>query len=103
VRTLSIAELDRLIEIDLLRQDITIYRHIGATASDEDTGLGYRQQTVIDIPVIRHPKEPLVSQLERFVDLVAGRADADDERDSLLAPHVVIEQLRTGALSADRR
>jgi predicted dehydrogenase len=98
IRTLSVAEIDRLVEIDLLRQDITIYRHVGASASDDDTGLGYRQQTVTDIPVIREPREPLAAQLDRFLDIIEGRVDADEERRSLLAPHAIVDRLRRSAL-----
>ncbi len=91
VRSLEIAELDRLIEVDMMRQDITVYRHVG-NALGED-GPGYRQQTIIDIPAIHDAREPLVSQLERLVALVRGDADAGTELDSLLPPHLVVEEV----------
>lgn len=57
IRQLSLLEADRLIEIDLLRRDITIYRHIADDMpADRD---GYQQQTVIEIPTIRYSEEPL--------------------------------------------
>jgi predicted dehydrogenase len=96
IRTLVITELDRQIELDLVRQDITIYRHLGSAAM-EDTGLGYRQQTVIDIPVIQHQREPLATQLDRFLELLDGRADASVERKGLLPPHVLLETVRASA------
>jgi predicted dehydrogenase len=96
IRTLVITELDRQIELDLVRQDITIYRHIG-NAALEDSGLGYRQQTVIDIPVIKHQREPLATQLDRFLDLIGGTVDADAERASLLPPHELLEAVRRSA------
>lgn len=96
IRTLVITELDRQIELDLVRQDITIYRHIGNEAL-EDSGLGYRQQTVIDIPVIKHQREPLATQLDRFLDLVGGTVDADAERASLLPPHELLDAVRRSA------
>ena len=37
-----------------------------------DEEAGYRQQTIIDIPIIRHPGEPLQLQLAHFVDLIEG-------------------------------
>jgi len=66
---------------------------------DEDAG--YRQQTIIDIPVIRHPGEPLQLQLAHFVALINGTADVAAERDSLLLPHRLIEQI-TAAAVGDR-
>ncbi len=95
IRSLTIAELGRVIEVDLVRQSITIYRHVQEAGFDEEAG--YRQQTIIDIPIIRHPGEPLQLQLAHFVDLIEGRADADIERDSLLLPHLLIDQVATTA------
>ena len=96
IRTLTITELDRQIELDLVRQDITIYRHVGNSPA-EDTGLGYSQQTVIDIPVIRHQREPLATQLDRFCDLLDGSVDPDAERSTLLPPHQLLEVVRNSA------
>jgi len=92
VRSLVVAELDRLIEVDLVRNDITVYRHVINAALEED-GLGYRQQTVIDIPAIHDAREPLVSQLERFVALTRDEADAADELDTLEPPHLVVDEV----------
>jgi predicted dehydrogenase len=91
VRSLTIAELGRVIEVDLLRQGITVYRHVQGNEFDEDAG--YSQQTIIDIPVVRHLGEPLQLQLQHFVGLVDGRHDAGVELDGILAPHVTIDQL----------
>lgn len=95
-RTLVIHELDRLVEIDLLRRDVTVYRHISADAVDID-GRGYRQQTTIDIPELITSREPLAAQFDHFVDLIEGRADADAERRSIAPSHMVISQLLNGA------
>jgi predicted dehydrogenase len=95
IRSLTIAELTRVIEVDLLRQSITIYRHVRESGFDEDAG--YRQQTIIEIPVIRYPGEPLQLQLAHFVDLIEGRADASVERDTLLLPHQLIDQVAASA------
>ncbi len=96
IRTLVITELDRQIELDLVRQDITIYRHVGHSPTG-DSGLGYSQQTVIDIPVIRHQREPLATQLDRFIDVLDGTIDASTERDSLLPPHRLLDAVRKSA------
>jgi predicted dehydrogenase len=86
LRMINIAELDRLIEIDLFRRDVTVYRHVGAEFVDSASG-GYRQQTVIDIPAIVSASEPLAGQLSHFLHLARGDADADAELASLEAPH----------------
>ena len=101
VRSLTIGELGRLLEVDLLRQSITIYRHVGESGFDEDAG--YSQQTIIEIPVVRHPGEPLQLQLAHFVDLIEERADVAAERDSLLLPHLVIDRVAASARAADPR
>lgn len=93
VRRMTIVEGTREIEVDLLRQDVTIYQHVDNELLD-DGRLGYRQQTVIDIPFIERGKEPLALQLERFVALARGEADAAQERDSLLPPHEVVADIR---------
>lgn len=91
-RTMIVHELDRLIEIDLLRRDITVYRHVSAEVASTD-GRGYRQQTSIEIPEITNAREPLASQFDHFADLVEGSADADAERRSILPAHRVIASL----------
>ena len=91
IRSVMIAESDRLIEVDLLRQDVTIYRHVLESPTDDD--LGYRQQTIIDVPVLRYHGEPLMLQLEHFVDVVEGVADHSDERASIRLPHAVLEAI----------
>lgn len=92
VRSVVVAELDRLIELDLLLRDVTIYRHISHEAASAD-GRGYRQQTVIEIPELVTATEPLVAQLERFVALVRGEADAAEERASVLPAHLIVDQV----------
>jgi predicted dehydrogenase len=96
VRSLVVSELDRLIEIDLLRRDVTIYRHISHDSVTPD-GLGYRQQTVIEIPELVTAREPLATQLDRFCDLLEGKIDAEVERDLILPSHHVVEQVLTQA------
>lgn len=92
VRTMVISELHRLIEIDLLRRDVTIYRHV----SHEGPSTGapaYRQQTVIEIPELVTAREPLATQLDRFLDLLDGKVDAAGERASILPSHEVVAQV----------
>ena len=91
IRSMMIAEADRMIEVDLLRQDVTIYRHVLESPTDDD--LGYRQQTIIDVPVLRYHGEPLMMQLDHFVNLVEGTADHRAERESIRPPHEVLNSL----------
>lgn len=93
VRTMVVQELDRMIEIDLLRRGVTAYRH--TTIEGEVGRGGYRQMTEIEVPEILGV-EPLVAQLAHFVDLVDGRVDADAERDSILPVHEVVDTVLGG-------
>lgn len=101
IRSMSITDPDRLVEIDLLRQDITVYRHVANSAATDD-GLGYRQQTIIDLPVVIYRDEPLVAQLVHFCELIDGNGDAAAERASLLPPHRVIDLVRRAGGSRAR-
>jgi predicted dehydrogenase len=94
IRQLRVHDLERMLEVDLLRQDVTVYRHVGNEF--EDSG-AYRQQTVIDIPVIANRREPLVAQLDHFIALVEGNVDHAAERASLLPPHEVIDRVLADA------
>lgn len=90
-RSVTITELTRVIEIDLLRQDITIYRHV-ENRSGDDGASGYLQQTIIEIPVVRHLGEPLAHQWNHFLDVIDGTIDQDVERASILPAHRVVAQ-----------
>ncbi|PVG81362.1 gfo/Idh/MocA family oxidoreductase [Nocardioides gansuensis] len=88
-RTMVIWELDKMIEVDLLRRGVTVYRH--ASVEETEVGhFGFRQRTEMEVPEIMGA-EPLVSQLDHFVDLIEGTADVDRERDSILPAHQVVE------------
>ncbi|HWH25496.1 MAG TPA: Gfo/Idh/MocA family oxidoreductase [Pseudolysinimonas sp.] len=92
VREFIVYEHDRMIEIDLLRRGVTIYRHISENSADGE-GRGYKQQTVIEIPEMVSSREPLTAQFEHFVALIEGRADATAERASILPSHRIIERV----------
>ncbi len=99
VRSISINEIDRTFEVDLLRRDVTVYRHIAADAATPD-GRGYRQQAIIEIVELVSSREPLAAQLDRFVAIVAGAADADAERESIMPAHRVIAHAVADGLRA---
>ena len=95
VRDIYIATSDSLIELDLLRANITFYRHVHheQVANGSTT---YRAETVVDIPFVRHSGEPLALQLDHFLQLIDGKADPDAERATLLAPHEIAALVEEG-------
>lgn len=96
LRSLVVSEVDRLIEADLIRRDVTIYRHVSLDAATPD-GRGYRQQTIIEVPELVTGREPLAAQLDRFLDMLDGKVDMDDERRSILPAHRVVARVLDGA------
>ena len=95
VRAFTIAELDRMIEVDMLRNAVTIYRNVANEAGDD--GLSYRQQAIVEIPQLVSSREPLAAQLDRFLDLIAGSADAAHERATILPAHAVVARVQVDA------
>ena len=95
VRSLSLSSADLLVEIDLLRHDLTTYHHRSGEVVDRD-GPIYRAETVVEIPFVRHTGEPLAVQFDHFVDLVTSDASRDAERASLRAPHAGVAQIKAG-------
>jgi predicted dehydrogenase len=94
IRTLSVTESNRLIEIDLLRKDVTVYTNV-SDQMVEEANRGYRQQTVIEIPEIISSQEPLSAQLDRFLNLIEGKVDPAEERQTLLPAHRIISQINS--------
>lgn len=86
IRHFLISTRTLLIDADLLRSTLSVYRHVQHEQVAEAT-VAYRAETVIDIPFVRHAGEPLALQFEHFIRLADGRADADAERASILPPH----------------
>ncbi len=100
IRTLSVYTNDRLVEIDLLRPDVTVYRNVSQNMIEG--GAGYRSSTEIDIPFVKHQGEPLALQLAHFMSLVDGRLDHDLERRGLRPPHRLMSEIeRAGASPID--
>lgn len=91
IRSLMVTTPSTLIDVDLLRQDVTVYRNLSQSLVGETPG--YRAETVIDIPFVRHRGEPLALQFEHFTRLVRGDVDPAAERAALLAPHQVAATL----------
>ncbi|MGB8861589.1 MAG: Gfo/Idh/MocA family oxidoreductase, partial [Ilumatobacteraceae bacterium] len=93
VRSLMIHTSSQLVEVDLLRQDVTVYRNVSQEMLLSSGGMGYRSSTEVELPFVRHSGEPLSLQFAHFLDLVAGRADHVEERRQIRPPHVLAEQI----------
>ena len=100
VRTVQVLTRNSLIEVDLLRADVTTYRNIRQEQVDEMGTLSYRSETVIDIPFVRHGGEPLGLQFEHFIDLMRGNADSQLEISSIYGPHFVAARVEAESLNA---
>jgi predicted dehydrogenase len=96
VRAMSIHTPEQTIEVDLLRQDVTVYRNVSQEITRGGNGVGYRASTEIDIPFVRHTGEPLALQFSHFLTLVAGTGDHDAERDQIRPPHVLMSEVEDG-------
>jgi len=89
VRTMVVQSLDQMVEVDLLRRGVVSYRH--TTLESDAAGTGFKQATEMEVPEIVG-KEPLAAQFDRFVELLNGTVDPDDERQSILPAHQVIDR-----------
>ena len=92
IRTISILSETNLIEVDLLRADVTVYKNIRQEQPSDTKSLTYRSETVIDIPFVRHAGEPLALEHEHF--LIRGEADPVEEVESILGPHSVADEIQ---------
>ncbi len=97
VRSLSIHTATQLVEVDLLRQDVTVYRNVSQEMLLTGGGVGYRSSSEIELPFVRHTGEPLSLQLAHFLQLVDRTADHLEERRQIRPAHVLAEQIETGS------
>ena len=81
-----------LLDLDLLRADLTVYRNIRQEHAVAQ-GLTYRAETIIDIPFVRHTAEPLALELDHFLDLIEGKADRSAEIDGIIPAHQVAHEV----------
>lgn len=92
VRELSITTDQRLIEIDLLRQNISVYRHFDHRIGNGRT-FTYKSTTEVEIPFVRFSGEPLVKQLSHFARLIEGGVDLELEYGSIILPHSTVAEI----------
>ena len=97
VRSLTIYTATKLVEVDLLRQDVTLYRNVSQEMLPSAGGVGYRSSTEVELPFVRHFGEPLALQLGHFLDLIDGVADPSQELRQIRPPHVLAEQIETAS------
>lgn len=97
VRSLSIYTATQLVEVDLLRQDVTIYRNVSQDMVLSGGGVGYRSSTEIDLPFVRHTGEPLSLQFAHFLDLIDGVADHREELCQIRPAHALAEQIESAS------
>jgi predicted dehydrogenase len=93
LRSVQVFTRSMMLELDLLRADLTVYRNVRLEQSDVAHSLTYRAETIVDIPFVRHIAEPLALQLDHFLNLVEGKADRTAEIVGVLPPHIVAEQV----------
>lgn len=91
IRQMTVYELDRMIEIDLLHRAVTVHRNVSEAVLGD--GTGYRADTSTETLQLIESREPLVAQFDHFLDLIEERSDRESELESILPSHVVIEQV----------
>jgi predicted dehydrogenase len=74
VRRIAVVQRDSVIDVDLLRQDITIRRQ-SSTEFTNDGGRRFKEASVVEIPYLDHRGEPLLLELTDFVDSIARQRE----------------------------
>ncbi len=102
IREIRVVTATALLELDLLRRTMTVYRHVAQSSGLDPAG--YQAQTVVDIPFVRQEGEPLALQWNAFCDLVTGDIDPIPVLDSIEPPHRIAASLeaQTRQVSAFR-
>jgi|SRR5450631_144704 len=93
IRTMQVDTGSWLYELDLLRQDITVYRNVNQAVIGD--AAAYRAETIIELPFVRHTAEPLALELTHFLSLITRQdaAQIEAERKTILPPHRVVAQI----------
>lgn len=94
VRDLRVVTDTAVLEADLLRRTMTVYRHVMHGVSVDN---GYQAQTVIDIPFVRQEGEPLMLQWRHFVDAVLEPTPARSDLVGLVDVHAAADAIEAGA------
>lgn len=92
IRQLRLTTDVSMFEIDLLRGQVTKYRSIQQNTSN-NPGQSYSSDTVIEILFVRHGGEPLMLQLQHFLNLIQGHGDIQREHEMSLPAHRFVSNL----------
>lgn len=74
IRYISVTEEEKFIEVDLLKQDLSITQVAHTEFAAED-GMRYRQSASVEIPFLPSTGEPLLSELSNFLAAVKGNEE----------------------------
>jgi predicted dehydrogenase len=93
LRSIQVLTSSMLLDLDLLRADVTVYRNVRQEQPEVTVAPTYRAETIVDIPFVRHAGEPLALELDHFLDLCEGRGDQSAEIDRITASHALADQV----------
>ena len=101
VRRMTIVQRESVVDVDLLRQDITIRRQ-ATTEYPEEGARRLKEASVVEIPYLEHRGEPLLLELVDFVDAAARhRSPLVDGRSGLASLEVCEGILRAAAVNRE--
>lgn len=95
VRRLEVVAADRLVVVDYLDQSVEIYRRSLPSFVSDAEGLRYRHEQVVERPMVGN-REPLVAELEAFVDAARG------ERPPAMTPAEALAAVATASEVRER-
>lgn len=84
VRELEITTEGAYVTVNYLTRDISVYRHATLTTADPSSQVQYRQEAVIEKPLVRG-SEPLYQELEHFLACIDGLPPVTTAVDALEA------------------
>jgi predicted dehydrogenase len=93
IREIRVTTESQLIEVDLLRANVTIYQNVMQEVVQTEGASTYRAATVVDVPFVRHQGEPLAQQIDHFRKLIIGEVDTEKERATLLSAHILADRI----------
>ena len=97
IRAIEVTQLDSVVSADLVRSDVTIHRMTHHEYLGE-SGVSYRQSSVVEIPFIANRGEPLVLEAQDFLAAVRSgglpRVTGSDALRAVSIATAIVESLR---------